>query len=156
MGVQLIFQSEHKAASLVLTCQLTWTERHVQTHATTTWYKCMYTCALVHLSEIRTHSFTHIHRASPCCLVRLMPLVCVPVGSWNRQGTCLDTSLMLDFIGRKGRLGSLRSTVNGSAYQISLSSTSLATILASFLLMLKQQGASELELSLRSLLSIKL
>lgn len=78
--------------------------------------------------EAQTHKQTNIPRASSCLLVRLMPLLCVPTGSCKRLGTCLDTSLRQDFIGRKGRLGSLQSTVNGSAYQILLSSTSLATI----------------------------
>lgn len=102
-----------------------------------------------------THTHTHTNRAASCRLVRLMLLLCVPVGSGNRLGTCLDSSLRQDFIGCKGRLGSLWSAVNGSAYQILLSSTSLATLTLSLFLMLKQQGTSKLDQSPNSLLPIE-
>ena len=119
------------------------TETHSDTHAhaDTKCYKCSNAQAQTQMPECAfdcdyTHTPTHPHthtpkhtrRASPCPSVRIMLLLCVPVGSCSRLGTCLDTSLRQDFIGRKRKLGSLWSTVNGSAYQILLSSTSLATI----------------------------
>lgn len=146
-----LFQTLHQVDGLVPTCQHTWTHTRAHTHTNTEKKKHaqsdtnvqtvghlrLSVCAFTHDTHTHAHAGRHKHTgehtcwSSRCRLVSLMPLLCVPAGCCGTLCTCLDSSLRQDFIGQKAKLGSLRSPVNGSEYQILLLSTSLATVCVS-------------------------